>query len=98
MNSINWSNVSSMGQMFQGANTASGGFFWIGMLQMIFVVAFLVLISWGWEIAILVAAFLGLILSILMSYSHLISWQFVLQFAAIILFMIIYIMWSGRRQ
>jgi hypothetical protein len=98
MQPINWTNISSMGDLAQGANTASGGFFWVGMLQMIFVVTLLVLIGWGWEIAILIAAFLGLIISILMTYSHLIAWPYVVQFAAIILIMIVYILWSGRRQ
>lgn len=98
MGVINWSNVTDFGQLPAQANVASGGTFWAGMLYMIWVILFLVLISFGFEIAIIVASFLALIVAILLVYADLVAYYHIATFAGIILFMFLYIMWSSSKK
>jgi hypothetical protein len=95
---VNWTNVTDFGQLPSVANTASGGVFWVGMLEMVWIVLILVLIGYGFEVAITVASFLALIISFFLVYAGLVSWGFIVQFAGILLFMFLYIIWSGRKD
>ena len=94
----NWKNLSDFGNLHSIANDTTGGTFWLGMLQMIWVILILVLIGYGFEIAIMIASFLAMILAFMLVYSGLVHWGFVVQFAAIILFMFLYTIWSGSKQ
>lgn len=95
---VNWTNVTDFGQLPSVANTATGGTFWAGMLQMIWIILLLIMIGWGFEVAIVVSSFLGLVLAFFLVYADLISWAYVGQFAGILLFMFLYIIWSGRKD
>ena len=95
---VNWTNVTDFGQLPSVANQATGGVFWAGMLEMIWVILMLVLIGYGFEVAITVASFLCLIIAFFMVYAELVSWGFIAQFAGILLFMFLYIIWSGRKD
>jgi len=99
MSVINWSNVTSFGDMPAQANVASGSFpFWVGVIMLAWVVMFLMLIYYGFEVALTVSTFIALILSILLVYAGLIAWYFILFFAALLLFMFLYINWSSSRR
>ena len=99
MANINWSNVTDLGQLPSLANTASNGTFWVGMLHMLWIILIMVMIGgYGFEIALLTASFLGLILALVMVYAGLVSWIFALEFTGIILFLFLYIIWSGKKQ
>jgi hypothetical protein len=97
MSIINWSNVTDLGQLPQLANTASGGAFWPGFLHMIWIVLILVLIGYGFEVALLVGSFSALILAVFMVYSDIVSWIYVVEFSGILLFLYLYITWSGNK-
>jgi hypothetical protein len=95
---VNWSNVTDFANLPAAANTASSGTFWPGMLHMIWIIVFLVLVGYGFEVALIVSAFLGLVLSFFLVYAGLIKWGYIVEFAGILLFMFLYIIWSGRKD
>lgn len=97
MATINWSNITDLGQVPQAANTASSGSFWVDMLYMMWVILILLTIGYGFEVAILVSSFAMLILAILMVYGGLIAWQWALTFVGVLLFMFLYIIWSSSK-
>jgi hypothetical protein len=97
MVSINWSNITDFGQIPAAANDASGGSFWVSMLYMMWLIMILVLISYGFEVAIVTASFVFLIVSIIMVYANLLAWEFTLTFAGVLLFMFLYIIWSSPK-
>jgi hypothetical protein len=98
MSAINWTNVSSFGDLPSLANTASGGTFWVGILHMIWIILILVLIGYGFEVAIVTASFLAMIIAFMMVYADLVNWIFIVEFAGILLFMYLYIIWSGKKD
>lgn len=95
---INWSNVTKFSDLPAQANIASGGTFWAGMLYMIWIILILILVGYGFEISITVASFLAMVIALLLVYSDLIAWHHVITFAGILLFMYLYIIWSGSRK
>lgn len=95
---VNWTNVTDFGQIPSEANTATGGAFWPGMLEMVWIILILVLIGYGFEVALVVGTFLALVIALFLVYAGLISWAFIAQFAGILLFMFLYIIWSGRKD
>ena len=94
---INWTNMTDFGSLPSLANDASGGTFWVGMLQMIWIILILLLIGYGFEIAIVTASFLALIIAFFLVYADLVAWGYLVQFAGILLFMFLYIIWSGSK-
>jgi len=99
MSVINWSNVTDFSQLPGLANASSGGLFWSGVLWLMFIVLILVLVSYGLEVAVTVAAFLAFAMSFLFVYNDLVGWGHIVAFAGILLFMYLYITWSsGRKQ
>lgn len=94
----NWSAVSNIGDILALANTNSGGLFWLGMLFTIFIVMTVALTGFGWEIAILSSAFVGLVVGLFLTYMNLVAWQYLLIFPGIIIIMFIYITYSTSRD
>jgi len=97
MVSVNWSNFTDFGDLPSLANTTSNGTFWAGMLYMMWIILIMMLSFYGFELAILVASFLGLIIAILLVYADLIAWYHALVFVGTILFMFLYIIYSGLK-
>lgn len=97
MTAINWSNITDFAQIPGAANTASDGSFWVGMLYMVWVILILLLLAFGWEVALVVASFVGLILAVLLVYAELIAWEWATTFVGILLFMFLYIIWSSKK-
>lgn len=85
MTYINWSNVTDFGGVLQSANTATAGSFWTMCLFLIWIVAFLVTIYWGWEVALMMSSFIGIAFGIMFVYANLVAWQFLLVFFAMII-------------
>ena len=98
MAAINWTNVTDFGQIPGLANTATSGTFWAATLYMLWIIMLLLMIGWGFEVSILVSSFIALIIAILLVYSELIAWYHVVTFTGIILFMFLYIIWSGSKK
>lgn len=97
MAAINWSNITDLGQLPAAANTASDGSFWVGMLYMIWVILILMFVYFGWEVAIITASFLCLIISLLLVYAGLIAWTYCLTFVGVLLVMFLYIIWTSPK-
>jgi hypothetical protein len=94
---VNWTNISDFAQLPAQANVATDGTFWVGMLYMIWAVLILLMIYFGFEIALTVASFLALIIGLFLVYAGLVSWQYLMVFVGILLAMFIYIIWSGQK-
>jgi hypothetical protein len=97
MSAINWSNVTGLEQIPALASTASNYMFWSGTLYMIWVIVLLFLLAWGWETALVVSAFVGLILSLPMAYGDLISFAPTTFFASVLLLMFLYIIYTSNK-
>jgi hypothetical protein len=96
---INWSSISTIGGILGAANTNTGGWFWAGMLYMIYFVLMILFINWGFETALMVSAFISLTIGISLLYLGLVSLSWgILPFIGIILFTIIYIVWGTNRD
>ena len=98
MTGVNWSNLTDLNQLPAAANTVSGGAFWVSMLYMIWIIILLAALGWGMETALIVSSFIGLALSIFLTYAGLIAWQWSMSFAAILLFTFLYIAWTTRQH
>jgi hypothetical protein len=97
-NGYNWSNGSDLGRAIVDApNTNTGDSFWTAILYFIWIVAMGLLLIFGWEVALLVSSFGAMIIGIFLVYLHAIAWQWLIPFPAIILFTILYIVWSSNR-
>ena len=90
--------MTGIGAMLKIPNTVTGGWFWLGMQILIFVVLTINLLGFGFETAILTAAFISLISGMLLVYMELLSWQWLMFFLGIIIFIFIYIIWNNRRE
>jgi len=95
---VNWTNVTDFGQIPAVANEASNNTFWVGMLYMMWVIMFLALIGYGWEVAIMVSAFASMIIGLLLVYAGLVGWTYMLTFVGIVLFMALYITWTSKHK
>lgn len=98
MVNINWTNITTGGQLLQAPNTSSGGSFWAVTLYMFWIVLLVVFLPFGFEVALLFSAFLALVASILMLYGGLISIGNTLFFVGLIVFWILYIVWSSNKD
>lgn len=98
MTRINWSDFTDFGQLPALANTASGGSFWVAVLYLLWIIALMGLISYGFITALTTASFLALVAGLIMVYAELIAFKYVLVFIGIILFMFLYIMFVDRNK
>lgn len=95
---VNWSNFTDFGDLPKLANEASGGSFWVGMFYMIWIIAILLMIGYGFEVAILVASFGALILGLVLVYADLMAFTWLLPIISLMLIMFLYIMWSSKKS
>jgi hypothetical protein len=95
---LNWSNVTDLSQLPIQANTATGGDFWMSMLFMLWIVALLTLLAFGWEVALLASSFICLVIGFFLVYADLVAWQYLMVFAGVLLIMFLYIIWTGNKN
>jgi uncharacterized membrane protein YedE/YeeE len=100
---MNYTNINYSVSNFSGfldiANTSTGNYFWTGMLLMIFLVFTItfssIMIPEG---ALLAAAFIGFLISLLLAYLDLVSFTYVGVFIGLTIMLIMYIIWSNRQD
>jgi hypothetical protein len=92
----NFSNITTMNDFLQSANSNAGNYLFTGILVMIYMILFLSMISFGIEASLLTASFITFIVALFMAYLGLVSWMPVGACVGIIIFTIFYIMWSNR--
>jgi len=98
MTAVNWTNFTSLAQLPAAANTASDGAFWVGVLYMIWIVLLLLLIAYGWEVSMLIASFLAMIIGFALVYTGLVAWTWLLPLVGVILFMFLYITYTNQQN
>jgi hypothetical protein len=94
----NWTNITTPENLLQIPNANTNGGFWTVTIFMIWIILLILLSSFGFEVAILVASFLALVGSVFLLYMGLISLKIMLFFLGVILFYILYIVWSSSKQ
>lgn len=94
----NWSQVSDINGLMYAANAPANGFFWTGMLYMIWVTLLIIFISpFGFETALLTSSFIAMTIGMALVYGGLVSFSWgILTFIGTILATIIYINWATR--
>ena len=95
---INWTNITTPADLLSAPNQNTNGGFWVTALYMIWVVLIILFIGSGFEASMLIASFFCLVIALLLLYMGLISMSFVLFFLGVILFFIIYIVWSSNKN
>ena len=95
---INWANTTTPAQLLASPNYNTGGWFWLGMLFMVFFVMILLFMKRGINVALMTSAFVCLILGIFLTYMNVLDFSYVLVFAGIIVINIIYIMWGKKAE
>jgi len=97
MATVNWTNVTTPEAFLQVANDTTGGWFWVSMLTMVTIILMISMLPFGFEAAILGAAFAGLMLGIILAYMNLVAWTWVVMYVGIIVITILWVMYSRRR-
>jgi len=90
----NWTSASDMGGVLKLANDNTGGFFWLGMLFMIYVVMVVSMLGFGLETAVLASSFGALIIGLIMVALGLVAWQYVAGFIGVIILLILWISYT----
>jgi|19_taG_2_1085344.scaffolds.fasta_scaffold18870_3 hypothetical protein len=97
MAAINWSNITDFAQIPGAANTATSGSFWSSTFYMLWVILIMLLVGYGFEVAIVVSSFIMMILGTLLVYAGLMAWEHLVSVVALLLFMFLYIIWSSPK-
>ena len=101
---VNWTgtnyfqNVSDLKDFLQVVNQQTGGWGWVTLLGMMFIILVLNFVGWGFETALLTASFIILISGIFLTYLELISWHWLLFYLGVILIVIIYETWQSKKD
>jgi len=82
----NWTNITSFSSLPGIANDISSGSFWTGILVMIFGVTFLITIEYGFNTAMMIAGFVGLVLGLLLFSAGLMAQWIVWVFLSVLVF------------
>lgn len=96
-NANNCDAVSNFTDFLTCANQSGGDYTFTAILFLVTAVLTISLAgAFGWEVAILGSAFIGLVLSILFVYMGVMAWTTTGIFVGILIIMIMYIIWSNR--
>jgi len=90
-------NATNLKDLLAIPNATTGGFFWVGMLFMMWGIIVMAMLAFGFEVAMLTASFVMLIAGLFLVYLELVSWTWLMTFLGIILFMIFYMVWQKNR-
>lgn len=94
----NWTAINTVIGLLQTPMNNTSGYFYFGVLILVFFILLISLVGFGVEVAILSSAFVALVAGILLVYMELMAWWLLLPFFALILFMFLYIVWSSNRD
>jgi len=98
MEEINWSAVNNILEIPKAVNDSTNSGFAIGVFYMIFIVLVLLLTAFGFEVAIIVSAFIMFIVAIPMVYLGLIPMSHMITMVSVMIFMFFYIVWSSKKS
>ena len=92
------SNFTDFSNVLSAPNSATGDFFWTGIVWMVFFVILILTSKYGIESAILASAFFGIVLSALLVSIDLVSISVVGIFVGIEILAFLYLMWSSQQN
>ena len=95
---VNWTNVTTPGELLAVVNTNTGGAFWSVTLWLIWTVLLVSFLPFNFEVALLASTFFGIIAGLLLVYADLIAWPNLLFFVGQLIFTILYITWSSNKD
>jgi hypothetical protein len=96
---VNWSNMNNFQDFINNANQSAGNYLFMGIDLLVFFTMFISLaIIYGWEVAILSAGFVGIILSLLFVYMGVLNYMFAGIFVGLLVVMMMYTAWSNRNS
>ena len=95
---VNWTNITTAQDILAIANTNSSGVFWTATLWLIWVILLLSGLPFGFEVALLLSTFFGIVAGTLLAYAGLIAWEITLFFIGQLVFTILYIVWSSNKD
>ena len=94
--SLNWSNITTVQQLLNVPNVNTGGWFYVVVCLLVWIVLIGVFMNWGIRTALLTSSYIALALSLIFHLANLVAFGWVLFFLSWIIFMIIYIVWSRK--
>jgi hypothetical protein len=98
MTITNWTNVTDLNGLLGVASSSTGGFTYVAITFMFFVVGLISMISFGVEVAVMASAFGAILLSLIFVSMGLMGYQWLGAFVGLELVMIIYAWWSSSKQ
>jgi hypothetical protein len=98
INSTDWSNVTSISNLLAKANDNTSGTFFAGIYWMLIVIVFFSSVAFGFEIALLLTFFFGLVLGLFMLYAGLISTVLFGITEGALMLIIVYLIYTSNRQ
>lgn len=93
---VNWTNVTTAYDFLSVPNTSVGGYFWTGILFLVWIVLCAIMMIFGFEVGILGASFICLLAGILLAYAGLMSWTWVLWYVGVIVFIGIWVYYQQK--
>ena len=93
----NMSNVNSLGDILNLANTVTGDIFWTGIYWMLIVIVLIVTLGFGFEVSMLMSFFFALIVGIFLLYLGLIHVVTLGITTAVLLFITIYLVYTSNK-
>jgi len=95
MPATNWTNITDFETLLQAGNANSP--FWLGMLIMLYAVFLISFTSMAnIMVGLLASSFVALILGIFLAYMGLVAWTWVMFIAGILLFTMLYVVFSKK--
>lgn len=95
---VSWNNVANFSQFLVNADSSAAGYLFESIDVMVILILFITIAATvgSWEVAILSAGFIGILLSILLVYLGLIDMMFTGVFIGAIIITIMIVIWSNR--
>jgi len=90
-------NATNLKDLLAIPNATTGGFFWLGMLGMMWAIMVIAFMPFGIEVAAITASFVMLVAGLFLVYLGLVSWTWLMTFLGIILFLIFYMVWQKNK-
>jgi Zn-dependent protease with chaperone function len=84
--------------LLQFANLQTSGYFWFGILMMLWIIILLAMLGFGVEKALMTSSFTMFVLAFLMFYAQLVGWRGVLFFISLFIGTILYIFITSYRE
>ena len=91
-------NLTDLGHIAQLANQTTGNTFWTGMYWMVLIIILVITSSFGFEIAVILTFFIGLVGGIFMLYLEWITPLTLGVTEGILVFAVIYLLWSSGKN